>query len=128
MAERSWRNLGPVGREWSQDLGDDDGALDGLRVAVEQLRVGADEAMEGGVGANDFEELEDVLHEEEHRGYGAKDEEELERPLSELPIGGAEADDEDEEEYERRHHPDSGVGTSYSVEGAAQLRRRPSRH
>ena len=57
-----------------------------------------------------------------------KDEEELERPLSELPIGGAEADDEDEEEYERRHHPDSGVGTSYSEEGAAQLRRRPSRH
>lgn len=49
------------------------------------------------------------------------------RPLSELPVGGAEADDEDDEDDAERPQRDSGIGTSYSEEGASSVRRRGSR-
>ncbi|RSL94401.1 hypothetical protein CEP52_012680 [Fusarium oligoseptatum] len=57
-----------------------------------------------------------------------------EQPLSEIPRAGADADDEDEgsfeeeeEEEEDVQHKDSGIGTSYSEEGSASIRRRASR-
>lgn len=57
-----------------------------------------------------------------------KNEEEEEQPLSEVPIPGAEADDEeDEDEYDRQYR-DSGIGTSYSEDGKASVRKRSSRN
>ena len=56
-----------------------------------------------------------------------KDEDEEEKPLSEVPIPGAEADDEEDEDEYDRHYRDSGIGTSYSEEGRASVRKRSSR-
>lgn len=50
--------------------------------------------------------------------------------LRDIPIGGAEADDEDEldeDEDNASWKRDSGLGTSYSEEGAASIRKRGSR-
>ncbi|KAM0251562.1 hypothetical protein ACHAP5_001569 [Fusarium lateritium] len=56
-----------------------------------------------------------------------------EQPLSEIPRAGADADDEDEESYDDKddedvQHKDSGIGTSYSEDGATSIRRRTSRN
>lgn len=61
-----------------------------------------------------------------------EDDEERSRLISDIPVGGAEADDEEEfDEYDeggRKRAYDSGLGTSYSEEGSASVRRRASRN
>ncbi|PNY28073.1 Seipin [Tolypocladium capitatum] len=65
-------------------------------------------------------------------GVKEEDDEERGRPISDMPAGGAEAGDEDEhDEYDeggRKRTYDSGLGTSYSEEGSAGVRRRASRN
>lgn len=81
------------------------------------------------------EEEEETDHPENYPTYGrqpalkyepkVKDEMDPEQPLSELPRAGADADDEDESfEDEDPQQRDSGIGTSYSEDGKASVRRR----
>ncbi|KND90681.1 Seipin [Tolypocladium ophioglossoides CBS 100239] len=67
-----------------------------------------------------------------HEPEVKEEDEERSRLISDIPVGGAEADDEDEyDEYDeggRTRIYDSGLGTSYSEEGSASVRRRASRN
>ncbi|KAF4968027.1 hypothetical protein FSARC_4524 [Fusarium sarcochroum] len=95
-------------------------------------------------GIRDGQEDEDTDHAETFPTYGRqqplkyepdiKPELDTEQPLSEIPRAGADADDEDEGSFdddkdeEDVQHRDSGIGTSYSEEGSASIRRRGSRN
>ncbi|KAG5664654.1 hypothetical protein KAF25_008388 [Fusarium avenaceum] len=94
-------------------------------------------------GAEYEHEGEDTDREETFPTYGRqqplkyepdiKPELDPEQPLSEIPRAGADADDEDEESYDDKddedvQHKDSGIGTSYSEDGATSIRRRTSRN